>query len=139
MKSKLSAFIDRIQERTHEGRMIITNSDFRQFDLTALTEKSLVYCDPPYLIACAAYNEQDGWNERTERDLHTMLDCLNERNIRFALSNILSSKGKTNAILSGWLNQRDYRVIHLLQSYANSNYQTKNRTSSTDEVLIINY
>jgi hypothetical protein len=32
-----------------------------------------------------------------------------------------------------------YRVIYLDYTYSNSNYQTKDRTSKTDEVLIVNY
>jgi site-specific DNA-adenine methylase len=122
-----------------EGNYKFISQDFREVDTTALTEDSLVYCDPPYLITCATYNEQDGWNEQCERDLLALLDALNERHIRFALSNVLTSKGKTNTILSEWIGKRCYRVIHLDYSYSNSNYHTKNKTDSTDEVLIVNY
>jgi len=135
MKSKLCAFIDRLQE----GNYAFSCVDFREFDTSALTENSLVYCDPPYLITCATYNEQDGWNEQCERDLLALLDSLNERRIRFALSNVLRSKGKINTILTEWLNQRNYRTIHLDYNYSNSNYHTKDKTDSTDEVLIVNY
>ena len=135
MKSKLCAFVDRLRE----GNYTFSCIDFRKVDTTALTENSLIYCDPPYLITCATYNERDGWNEQCERDLLAMLDALNERRIRFALSNVLRSKGKTNEILSEWLRQRNYRAIHLDYSYSNSNYHTKNKTDSADEVLIVNY
>jgi adenine-specific DNA-methyltransferase len=135
MKMKLCVFIDRLCD----GNYAFSCVDFREIDTAALTENSLVYCDPPYLIACATYNEQDGWNEQCEHDLLAALDALNERRIRFALSNVLSSKGKTNTILTEWLNQRNYRIIHLDYSYSNSNYHTKDKTDSTDEVLIVNY
>ncbi|MCL1805778.1 MAG: DNA adenine methylase [Clostridiales bacterium] len=135
MKSKLCVFIDRLCE----GNNTFSCVDFREIDTTTLTENSLVYCDPPYLITCATYNEQDGWNELCERDLLDALDKLNERNIKFALSNVLSSKGKTNAILAEWLSQRNYRTIHLNYNYSNSNYQTKDKTKTADEVLIVNY
>ena len=135
MKSKLCAFIDRIQGRNYSFSCV----DFREFNTANLTDNSLVYCDPPYLITCATYNEQDGWNEDCERDLHKMLDDLNDRRIKFAMSNVLSSKGKKNTILSDWLEERSYMTIHLNHSYANSNYQTKNKTDSVDEVLIVNY
>jgi adenine-specific DNA-methyltransferase len=135
MKSKLSAFIGRLQE----GNYRFISQDFRKVDMTGLTENSLVYCDPPYLITCATYNEQDGWNEQCERDLLVLLDGLNERHIRFALSNVLTSKGKINTVLTEWLGKRGYRVIHLDYSYSNSNYHTKNKTDSADEVLIVNY
>ena len=135
MKQKLCDFIDRLQANDYTFSCV----DFREFDTTALTENSLVYCDPPYLITCATYNEQGGWNEQSERDLLDFLDRLNEQNIKFALSNVLSSKGKTNHILTDWLNKRSYNTIHLDYSYSNSNYHTKDKTDSADEVLIINY
>ncbi|MDR1747625.1 MAG: Dam family site-specific DNA-(adenine-N6)-methyltransferase [Spirochaetaceae bacterium] len=135
MKSKLCAFIDRLQG----GNYSFSSIDFREVDTTALTENSLVYCDPPYLITCATYNEQDGWNIQCEHALYAMLDTPNGRKIRFALSNVLSSKGKTNDVLSEWLQQRHYRTIHLNYTYSNSNYHTKNKTDCADEVLIMNY
>ena len=135
MKEKLCAFIDRLQE----GNYHFLCEDFRNVDTSGLTESSLVYCDPPYLITCATYNEQNGWSEQCERDLLSLLDDLEERNIKFALSNVLSNKGKTNLILKGWLEQRNYRTIHLNYNYANSSYHKKNKTDSTDEVLIVNY
>jgi adenine-specific DNA-methyltransferase len=135
MRSKLSAFIDLLQE----GNYHFLCKDFREINTAALTENSLVYCDPPYLITCATYNEQDGWNENCERDLLTFLDALNGRGIKFALSNVLTSKGKTNEMLAGWLHSNHYRVIHLNYSYSNSNYRIKDKTSTSDEVLIMNY
>ena len=74
-------------------------------------------------------------------ELLNYLDKLNNRGIRFALSNVLQSKGKENKILLDWVNRNigRYRVIYLDYTYANSNYHTKDRTSKTDEVLIVNY
>lgn len=63
MKSKVCAFIDRLEE----GNYHFTCKDFRDVDLSRLTANSLVYCDPPYLITCATYNERGGWNEACER------------------------------------------------------------------------
>lgn len=93
------------------------------------------------MITCATYNEQGGWGEENEKDLLSFLDDLNDRNIRFALSNVLRSKGKENNILIEWLekNAEKYKAIRLNYNYSNSNYQTKDKTSSTEEVLIINY
>ena len=69
------------------------------------------------------------------------LDELHSRHIRFALSNVLRSKGKENHILIRWLESRAgiYTAVPLNRSYSNSNYQTKDRTSASEEVLIINY
>ena len=76
-----------------------------------------------------------------KKDLLSFLDELNGRNIRFALSNVLRSKGKENSILIEWLekNAEKYKAIRLNYSYSNSNYQTKDKSSVTEEVLITNY
>ncbi|MDR1296827.1 MAG: Dam family site-specific DNA-(adenine-N6)-methyltransferase [Deltaproteobacteria bacterium] len=133
MKSKLIDFVDRISENNFS----FTNLNFRIFDVSTLTNSSLVYCDPPYLITCATYNENDGWNEQSECDLLKFLDELHTHGIKFALSNVLSSKGRTNVLLAEW--SKKYLVFHLNHSYANSNYQIKNKNNVTDEILVVNY
>lgn len=137
MADKLSAFIDRIKEQN----CIFTCKDFREFEISELDSNDFVYVDPPYLITCATYNEQGGWNEESECDLLAFLDTLSEKNIRFALSNVLRSKGKENHILIEWLNKNSdkYQSKSLNYSYSNSNYQTKDKTSTSEEVLILNY
>ena len=137
MREKLSSFIDRLKS----GDYKFESYDFKELPNADWNDRTFVYADPPYLITCATYNEQDGWNETLERELLHYLDNLHERGIRFALSNVLNSKGKTNHILMDWVNANigRYRVIYLDYTYSNSNYQTKDRTSKTDEVLIVNY
>lgn len=137
MREKLSAFIDRLKS----GDYTFESNDFREISDEDWNDKTFVYVDPPYLITCATYNEQDGWNEELEKELLNYLDKLNDRGIRFALSNVLQSKGKENKLLLDWVNRNigKYRVIYLDYTYANSNYHTKDRTSKTDEVLIVNY
>ena len=137
MQQKLSDFIDKIKEQDCK----FTCLDFREFNTETLGNNDFVYVDPPYLITCATYNEQGGWGEQDEKDLLQFLDKLRKRNIRFALSNVLRSKGKENTILINWLeaNKDKYKTINLNYSYSNSNYQTKDKTSASEEVLIINY
>ena len=137
MKQKLQKFIDRLKEKDYK----FSNQDFRDFDISTLNSNSFVYADPPYLITCATYNEQGGWNETDEHDLLDFLNNLHKKNIKFALSNVLRSKGKENSILIDWTqrNSDRYKVINLNYSYNNSNYQTKNKNEITEEVLIINY
>ena len=111
--------------------------DFRKVDTSKLRKDDFVYCDPPYLITTASYNEQDGWTEKDERDLLELLDKLNERGIKFALSNVTIHKGKRNEILIDW--SRKYNVHNLSFSYNNSNYHGTNTEKETQEVLITNY
>jgi adenine-specific DNA-methyltransferase len=137
MRSKLSRFIDRIKSED----VVFENKDFRLFDTGKLTRGSFVYADPPYLITCATYNERGGWTENDEKDLLAMLDAIDARGCRFALSNVLSSKGKTNEILLSWINSNRgrYRTVHLKNSYSNSNYHTRDKKSPADEVAVLNY
>lgn len=137
MQQKLSDFIDKIKEQNCK----FTCLDFREFNTETLNNNDFVYVDPPYLITCATYNEQGGWDENDEKDLLQFLDDLHNRNIKFALSNVLRSKGKENSILINWIekNKDKFKTIYLNYSYSNSNYQTKDKTSASEEVLVINY
>ena len=135
MRMKLSLFIDRL----HEISCNFLCEDFRNIDPAKYGKNTFVYIDPPYLITCASYNEKNGWNSQDETDLLKYIDRLNENGLRFALSNVLTSKGKSNTLLNEWINKNHYRVISLDYSYNNSNYHITNRTSKTEEVLIVNY
>ncbi len=137
MRAKLDSFIDRLKS----GDYTFESKDFREIDTSLWNEKTFVYCDPPYLLGCATYNEQDGWNETLEKELLKYLDNLDKRNIKFALSNVLKLKGQTNEILSNWIKEHSdkYRVIYLNYSYSNASYQVKDREAQTEEVLIVNY
>ncbi len=137
MKRKLIDFVDTIKKQNCH----FTCQDFRKLDISCLTSNDFVYIDPPYLITCATYNEMNAWNDENEKALLKFLDELNEKNIRFALSNVLRSKGKENVILIEWLNKNfdKYNTIRLKYNYKNSNYQTKDKKSLSEEVLIINY
>ena len=137
MQNKLSNFIDKIKNQNCK----FICKDFRNFDIDNFISNDFVYADPPYLITCATYNENGGWNENDEIDLLNFLDEIKNKNIKFALSNVLYSNGRENQFLTEWIkkNKNIYKVIHLNKSYANSNYQKKDKISKSDEVLIINY
>lgn len=135
MQKKLGNFIDRIKS----GDYGFTNVDFRAVNIDDFTDKSFFYVDPPYLITCATYNEQEGWTEQDEFDLLSYLERLDEKGIRFALSNVIESKGKKNKILENWIQKQNFRAIPLDYNYSNSNYHTKQRDGITREVLVVNY
>ena len=135
MQDKLEHFLDRIKS----GDYKFTNHDFRIVNLDEHTDKSFFYADPPYLITCASYNEQNGWTEKDEQDLLSYLEELDRRGIRFALSNVLESKGRKNVILDDWIKKhKKFKAIGLDYDYSNSNYHTK-REGITKEVLVVNY
>lgn len=135
MQKKLGDFLNRIKSGDYD----FTNRDFRDIELDDFTAKSFFYADPPYLITCATYNEQDGWTKKDEHDLLLYLEELDKRKIRFALSNVLENKGKKNDILADWIKKnKNLKVIPLDYNYLNSNYHTQ-REGVTKEVLVINY
>jgi len=63
-----------------------------------------------------------------------------DRNINFALSNVLEHKGKSNKILKSWIaSNPNYKMNFIDFHYSNSNYQTLDRDkSSSIEVLKLN-
>ena len=77
-----------------------------------------------------------GWGVDEEKELLAILNLLNSRGARFALSNVILSNGKVNVLLKEWA--KDYRVIPIQRQYRHANYQKKNITD-TEEVLIVNY
>ncbi len=135
LQNKLKKFMIALQSQ----ETTISNFDFRHFNTDFLTENSLVYVDPPYLITGATYNENGGWTEQDEYDLLLFLDELNGRGIHFALSNVLSHKGRENLILRNWINDNNYNLNQIQMDYSNSNYQVKGKDSRTQEILVTNY
>lgn len=97
------------------------------------------YCDPPYLLGDASYNENGGWDLDKEELLFSYLKKLSDKGIRFALSNVLEHKGKTNNYLLRWAIDNKFNIIYLDKDYSNSNYQSKAKDNKTTEVLITNY
>lgn len=129
-------FVDFVSKIKNEN-ISFQNNDFRNINYDEINSEDFVYADPPYLITTATYNEQGGWTEDDEKNLLYILDLLNEKKIKFALSNVLKSKGNTNTILLEW--SKKYNVHKLNYTYNNANYQKKNKCNENIEVLITNY
>lgn len=140
-----SSFNDSIRKRLSSFMETINNYnfssvDFRNFDYSILQKGDLVYCDPPYSISTGSYNDGkrgfNGWCFQDDIDLINLLDELSAKGIKFAMSNVLIHKGKTNVILTEW--SKKYTVHNLDCNYNNSSYHLKNTESETREVLITN-
>ncbi len=114
-------------------------SDFRDY-LIKTNNNLLVYCDPPYFLGLASYNENGGWTEEDEKDLLEYLTLLNKRGIKFALSNVIEHKGLKHPLLEEWARKGNYKIHYLNCNYNNSNYQKNGKKKyQTKEVLITNY
>ena len=128
-------------ETLKQKEIIFTSFDFLNVDLSELGKEDFVYCDPPYLISSASYNDGNrgfkNWTGKEEKQLLELLDNLNQRNIKFALSNVLYHKGQENKILAEW--SQKYKTHYIDNSYRNCSYQLKNRRNKSVEVLVTNY
>ena len=113
------------------------NYDFRNMDLSGLTKDDMVYCDPPYLLNCTSYSENNKWTQKEDLLLMELLNKINNHGVKFALSNVLYSKGEANLRLIEW--SKLYNVHYLDYNYNNCNYHKKDKTSKDIEVLITNY
>jgi len=137
IEENLINFINALQNKNVE----FYSKDFTFLYAVVLGEKDFVYADPPYLISNASYNDGKrgfkNWGINEETQLLALLDYLNEKGVKFALSNVLIHKGMSNDKLIEW--SKKYNIKHIEKSYNNSSYQRKNKDKETQEILICNY
>lgn len=110
------------------------NMDFMEFLNTVKPDKkSYIYLDPPYLISGSEYNKY--WNEIEEHRLCSYLDELNERGIRFGITNLINHKGKVNETFWEW--SKKYLVYSIDSNYISFNDNTIKVDSK--EIFVTNY
>ena len=138
---KIEENLIRFSRALKEKNIHFSINDFMHIDLSSLGNNDFVYCDPPYLISTGSYNDGNrgfkNWTEKEEKQLLSLLDNLNSRGIKFALSNVLKHKGNENQILNKWC--KKYHVTYLDKKYSNCSYHLKNKDSETIEVVVTNY
>lgn len=115
-----------------EKNVVFYSKDFNDM-WEHINENTFVYCDPPYLLTLGSYNDGkrgfNGWSEGEEIRLFNFLNKLNDKGIKFMLSNILEHKGKKNELLINWVKDNGYRIVE---------YKEKTR-KDRKEVVIVNY
>lgn len=120
-----------------------TSCNFLDLNLAFLGQGDFLYADPPYRITTASYNDGrrgfEGWSLEDDLRLFELLDDLNQRGVKFALSNVTHHKGNTNNALIQWKRQNHYHAHRINYNYNNSNYHSQNTNQETREVLITNY
>lgn len=110
------------------------NLDFMEFlNSLSLDNRSYIYLDPPYLISGSEYNKY--WNEDEEKRLCDYLDELNEKGIRFGITNLINHKGKVNETFLEW--SKKYKVYNINSNYISFNDNTIKADSK--EVFVTNY
>jgi len=125
----LSNYFNFVQDKN----IVFSSKDFRSF----ISEKEylkndFIYLDPPYLITASEYNKF--WDHKSESDLLYLIDKLNKKGIRFALSNVTHYNGSKNDLLIKFI--RKYKIHKI-----NSNYISYHNNSKKEitEVLVTNY
>ena len=135
-KKNIKSFIDKL----NKINLSITKKRFIDFDFSSLGKDDFVYCDPPYLITTGSYNDGNrgikDWTIDDEKKLLNILDDLNSRGVKFALSNVLVANDKKNDVLTEW--SKKYTVYIIKNTFNNSNYRRKSKDDAI-EVLITNY
>ena len=136
LRKKLQLFMDKL----HSKEISFENIDFRRLDVDRISKiNSFLYLDPPYYLGDASYNENGGWTAKDEDNLLNFLKLCNEKQIRFALSNVIEHKGKIHDKLLNWCLSNGFNINYINCSYSNSNYHIKDKSLVTREVLITNY
>ena len=104
--------------------------------LPLIKKGSFVYCDPPYLNTCGAYNDGrrgfNGWDEEQDGKLRDFLDTLDKKGVKFMLSNMTTRNGIENSEMKKWVNEHGYTVV------VDSKITKRNRQNRR-ELVIINY
>lgn len=135
IRKNLLAFCEKLKNKDIQ----FINKDFRNIQIDNLTSQDFCYFDPPYFLGEASYNENNNWTENDEKDLLNYINKLNEKDIKFALSNVTKHRGEKNNILIDWAIENKYNINYLDYNYNNSNYHSKSKENITEEVLITNY
>ena len=119
-----------------DNNVFLFNNDFRSLKIDNLTDKDFVYLDPPYLNTTATYNENEGWTIKDEEDLYDLCENLNNKNIKFGLSNVFANKGVENTKIIEWCNKNNWNVY----TFDKSSYMACGKgNSNAKEVFITNY
>ncbi|MBQ7257482.1 MAG: Dam family site-specific DNA-(adenine-N6)-methyltransferase [Abditibacteriota bacterium] len=120
---------------TNKKNIVFYSYDYKYFE-DKIKENDFVYCDPPFLISCGAYNDGkrgfNGWDKDQERELLEFLLRLNKKKIKFMLSNMLDRNQEHNEILFDWVKENNFKIIE-------DSKITKRNRQNRKEILIINY
>jgi len=117
-----------------QGKKItFTSKDFRRFiSGKKYFKNDFVYFDPPYLITASEYNKF--WDQQSELDLLSVIDNLNRKGVKFALSNVTHYNGNKNNLLIEWM--KKYKIHNIKSNYISYH---DNKKKSIKEILITNY
>ena len=137
MEKNLRLFV----EKLNTIDATFTDELFDDIDISNLGTSDFVYLDPPYLITTGNYNDGNrgfvNWDDELEKKMYKLMEQLSNQGVRYALSNVLTHKGKENTLLKEFIETHPVEVNYLDFNYNNSSHNSKGKGSV--EVLITNY
>lgn len=137
MEKNLRLFV----EKLNTIDATFTDELFDDIDISNLGASDFVYLDPPYLITTGNYNDGNrgfvNWDDEQEKKMYKLMEQLSSQGVRYALSNVLTHKGKENTLLKEFIETHPVEVHYLDFNYNNSSHNSKGKGS--EEVLITNY
>lgn len=132
-KNVYNALINYLDFRKN-NEIIFENTDYQKFlNKIEFKEKDYVFLDPPYLISMSEYNKL--WNDKKEVELCDFLDKLDQRGVKFGITNLIYHKGKENETFNNW--SKKYNVYDIESNYISFNDNTIKKDSK--EVFVTNY
>jgi len=142
MQEKLFKYIENIQKKNIEFKI----QSFENIDenlIKNLNNNDLFYFDPPYLISTAVYNESDGWNNKHEEKLLTILELFLKYNKKFVLSNVLTHNSKTNELLNNFIQKnKDFINLNIVNEHKYTSFGSTRKhkeENNTQEIIISNF
>ena len=116
-----------------DKKTALSSKDFRSFfSEIKFSANDFVYLDPPYLIAASEYNKF--WDQKSDSDLLNLIDNLNKKSVRFALSNVTHYNGSKNNALIKWM--KKYKIHKIKSNYISYHNNGKKKIK---EILVTNY
>jgi DNA adenine methylase len=109
------------------------NLDFSNFiNSIKYKENDFIYLDPPYLITFSEYNKF--WDSQKETALINLLNELDKKRVKWAISNVVSYRGRENSIFNKWM--KNHNVSRIESNYISYHNNSK---KEIEEVLVRNY
>lgn len=113
----------------------ITNENFFSFDFSIINKGDFVYLDPPYFNTKGDYNKN--WTINDDYKLFKIIEDLNNRGIKFGMSNVFFHNKEVNDHLIKWCEDNNFYVYHLKKKY--NPFNARSISVKMDEVYITNF
>lgn len=124
----------------------LINKNFLEINLNNFNPNThFLYFDPPYLITNNVYNNgvKDAWQRWDDDDEYNLLNYIDrarERGLKFALSNVIQHRGKTNFILAKWIDENNLNVYDITNDgYSHCTHTVSPNAEPTREIIVTNY